>query len=221
MPRTEPSLPVSMAPRQPRAGRRRPVPRQRVRIRLPIKHLARAGYAAAHRGLGLDHGARGSAASALPRLDIRGMVCGGTMPAGRRASTGHRAPDAAADAPCPTDAARSAWSERSLLRLPCRSRTRTAFRRGPVARMGSLIAGYALCPAAYAAARKRNPAVRNGGTPRGAFRRRPPNTRQSGNTVPGPHRVDGLPQRPCRTVRRNGNLPTASYGWRAPYTAGN
>lgn len=38
--------------------------------------------------------------------------------------------------------------------------------------MGSLIAGYALCPAAYAAARKRNPAVRNGGTPRGAFRRR-------------------------------------------------
>ena len=71
----------------------------------------------------------------------------------------------------------------------------------------------ALCPAAYAAARKRNPAVRNGGTPRGAFRRRPPNTRQSGNTVPGPHRVDGLPQRPCRTVLRNGNL-------RRPRTAG-
>ena len=138
---------------------------------------------------------------------------GGAVPAGRRASPGHRAPDAVADAPCPTDAARSAWSERSLLRLPCRSRTRTAFRRGPVARMGSLIAGYALCPAAYAAARKRNPAVRNGGTPRGAFRRRPPNTRQSGNTVPGPHRVDGLPQRPCRTVLRNGNL-------RRPCTAG-
>ena len=95
-----------------------------------------------------DHGARGKAVVCVTALDIRGMVCGGAVPAGRRASPGHRAPDAAADAPCPTDAARSAWSERSLLRLPCRSRTRTAFRRGPVARMGSLIAGYALCPVA-------------------------------------------------------------------------
>lgn len=41
---------------------------------------------------GLDHGARGGAASALPRLDIRGMVCGGQCLLDARKPR-HRAPE--------------------------------------------------------------------------------------------------------------------------------
>ena len=115
-PRTEPSLPASMAPRQPRDGRRRPgssttcphSPPNQTSCQNRIRQ-----YTGASNWIS---GARGGAASALPRLE-RGMVCGGAVPAQRRASPGHRAPDAVADAPCSTDAARSAWSERSLLRL--------------------------------------------------------------------------------------------------------
>ena len=180
---TERSLPASMAPRQPRGGRRRPgsldnvsafasqsniLPEQDRRSTPGPRTRSRSAW-------------RRCVCVTAPRHSRHGMRRGSACwtPCKPR----HRAPDAAADAPCPTDAARSAWSERSLLRLPCRSRTRTAFRRGPVARMGSLIAGYALCPAAYAVARNGTPLSETAELSGGAFRRRPPNTRQSGNTV--------------------------------------